>query len=154
MIKVTGKKWERKHLVSICCNCLCSFLYKYRPCIAVGSDWNDFVNNITTRWKKTVVKWLTSGHSVLVVCYEDLLTDVLSPVERMLDFLKFPYNHTELIVRLADGFEDFRRNHTPHSSQIHYSPSQTMNINSMITETIQELKQHNLGSFGMEEYII
>ena len=89
----------------------------------------------------------------MVVRYEDLLTDVTLEVKRMLHFLKFPYNDTELVVNLADGFTQFQRKPPAHSNHDLFNPLQVRNINNMIKETVQELKQNNFQSFRIEEYL-
>lgn len=88
-----------------------------------------------------------------MVRYEDLLLDVLPQVERMLHFLKVPYNKTELVVKLESEFDDFRRNPSPHSNYVYYNPFQMMDINHMIAETVQELEENDLESYGIEEYV-
>ena len=90
---------------------------------------------------------------MLVLRYEDLLVDIQPQVERILHFLKVPYNKTELAVKLAGGFDDFKRNHTRHNNHLYYNSLQRNNINYMIMETVQELERNSLGSFGIEEYI-
>ena len=41
--------------------------------------------------------------------YEDLKTDLVASVERMLDFLKFPYHHSQIIEKLKDDYTQFKR---------------------------------------------
>ena len=89
----------------------------------------------------------------MVVRYEDLLTDVVLEVKRMLHFLKFPYNDTELVVNLADRFTQFQRKPPAHSNHDFFNPLQMRNINNMIAETVQELKQNHFQSFRIEEYL-
>ena len=117
-----------------------------------NSEWQEFVRNITLRWQKTLVKWSTSNHSVLVVRYEDLKRDQTREVTRMLDFLRQHYDRRELQERLRGGYHDFRRNHTVLYE--HYTPGQRRRINAVITQTITTLTSHHLDHlFQLEEYI-
>lgn len=117
-----------------------------------NSNWKKFAHNIGNRWQKTIIKWSTSNHSVLVVKYEDLEKDSLSQVVRMLDFLNQDYNRTELAAKLEGGFTDFQRSHG--DSYEHYTEDQKREVNAMIMETVNILKAHNLDHlFPISDYI-
>ena len=120
--------------------------------LGVDSGWKEFVFNITKRWQKTIIKWSIAERPLLVVHYEDLKTDQLAQVERMLNFLEIVYNRTELTANLENGFGDFQRNHS--QSGEYYSLAQKSEINSMIRETTEQLEKHQLDHlFYIKRYL-
>ena len=119
-----------------------------------NSDWNVFVHEMSIRWQKTIVKWGTSGHSVLVVRYEDLKKDYLTQVVRMLDFLKQNYMYTDLVKKLHGGFDLFKRKHSVSDQFEHYTKEQKIKINAIIRETTEILKRHELDLlFQLRQYL-
>ena len=92
---------------------------------------------------------------VLVVKYEDLKSDSLTQVKRMLEFLRVPYSEEELQKRLSQDYGKFHRNKTYSSSSFDpYTPEQRKYILTMIQDVVDLLKTHNNGStFGIEEYL-
>ena len=63
------------------------------------------------------------SHPVHVVNYEDLKKDYIREVEKILDFLQFPYSHEEVVERLREDYTDLQRQHT-HEDFQHFSPEQ------------------------------
>ena len=57
-----------------------------------------------------LVSGVNSGHPVMVVKYEDLVSDEVFEVKRMLEFLDYRIKEEELRKRLeSDRFDAFRR---------------------------------------------
>lgn len=105
------------------------------------------------RWKKTIIEWSTSNHTVLVVKYEDLKGDSLEQVMRMLNFLGYNCSQTEVAARLKGGFTEFRRKHR--DSQDYYTDYQKRELNGIIMQTINTLKAYNLHHlFQLKEYLV
>ena len=67
------------------------------------------------------------GHPVHVVNYEDLKRDTVKEVEKILDFLQFPYSHDEVVERLREDYTDLQRPHT-HEDFQHYFPKLKENL--------------------------
>ena len=79
-----------------------------------------------------------------MVRFEDLKTDLIGQVKRMLDFLKFPYVEDELRTRLAEGFTKFRRVHGAEHFK-HFTTNQQMLIRSAVVDTIKMLQKQKHG---------
>ena len=109
------------------------------------------------KWKVRTENWVLNNddqkHKVHVVSYEDLQRDTVGEVEKILDFLHFPYNHEELVERLRDDFTTFRRPHSNDGFQ-HFSPEQKELLRKTITElnaTATAVAKANL--FHFDEYL-
>lgn len=119
-------------------------------------EWDEYVHTIGGRWQKTIVEWFVKSvnfsHPIMVVRYEDIKEDHVTQVERMLNFLEFPFDKTELEEKLNRGFETFKR---PHREEFeHYTPEQKKYVNTMLLDTIKILTQHNMEQFfKLEDYL-
>ena len=90
---------------------------------------------------------------ILVVKYEDLKSNKIAVVKRMLDFLKVPYSEDELQKRLAEDYKDFHRPHTA-SDFDPFTAEQRITTRNAIQETLDLLQEKNNGeSFGIESYL-
>ena len=69
--------------------------------------------------------------------YEDIKADTVREVKRMLEFIKFPYKESELVERLATGFNDFHR--ASHPTFDHYTAKQKEYVRAKVKETVQFL---------------
>ena len=115
----------------------------------------DFVEKYFSHWIKMLTNWVFENHRypIHVVSYEDLQRDTVGEVEKILDFLHFPYNHDELAERLRDDFTTFRRPHSNDGFQ-HFSPKQKELLRKTITElnaTAAAVAKANL--FHFDEYL-
>ena len=102
-------------------------------------------------------KWLVIGRNhgrpVLVVKYEDLKSDSLTQVKRMLEFLRVPYSDKELEKRLRGDFKSFQRKHT-NSNFEYYTPEQKQFVKSMMLEALKYLYIYNNGTtYGIQDYM-
>ena len=88
----------------------------------------------------------------MVVKFEDIKMDHVTQVERMLGFLEFPFDSTDLKAKLNNGFDVFRR---PHKEEFeHYTQEQKKYINTIILDTIKILSEHKMEHFfDIEEYL-
>ena len=77
--------------------------------------------------------------TVLVVKLEDLETDLIGQVKRMLNFLKFPHMEDELRSRLAEEFNKFWRAHGAENFA-HFTPNQHNLIQSVVIKMLQKHK--------------
>ena len=91
----------------------------------------------------------------MVVRYEDVKRDAVKEMKRLLEFLKFSYDDQSVSMRLAkEDPAPFHRNHSISDFE-HYTTEQKMYINSLLQDTIQLLKQHNVEHlFNLHEYLV
>ena len=75
--------------------------------------WTSFSEEYLDDWMQRLSNWVLDnhGHPVHVVSYEDLKRDTVREVEKILDFLQFPYTHEEVVERLRVDYTDFQRPH-------------------------------------------
>ena len=102
------------------------------------------------------MKWVGSAHRlkfpILIIHYDDLLKDSLEQVIRILEFLEYDYDKTELATRLEDGFRDVQRKHTQQFE--HYTAGQKVFVRSMLNSTMQTLQSMNISykDLKLKEY--
>ena len=101
----------------------------------------EFVERYLDRWKERTINWvlMNKRHPVHVVSYEDLQNDTVREVEKILDFLHFPYSHEDLIQRLRVDFTTFQRHHMNDGFQ-HFSPKQKERLRLTITQLMGAAK--------------
>ena len=105
-------------------------------------------------WQQYFIGWIVNGrgHPVLVVRYEDLKTDKIGQVKRMLDFLRVPYSEDELQKRMEADLGTFRRKH--HGEFEHFTSKQRDYVRQKIAETLDYLKKRNYeDTLGVTEYL-
>ena len=114
---------------------------QYFPCVSGSKEWVEFVERYLDRWKERTINWvlMNKRHPVHVVSYEDLQNDTVREVEKILDFLHFPYSHEDLIQRLRVNFTTFRRPHMNDGFQ-HFSPEQKERLRLNITQLMAATK--------------
>lgn len=93
--------------------------------------WENMINHLLINNRK---------HSVLVVRYEDLKSNALHEVMRMLEFLD--YAIPEHVLMKHKEFTTFYRNHT--STFKHFTRTQRIHINSVIMKMHSKLKSEIL----------
>ena len=105
------------------------------------------------KWQRTVLGWLTEnrGHPVLVLKYEQLLTDTAEELKRVLDFLRVPYSAAQLEKVVQQGYDRFKRTHTDKEKFDHYTESQREHVKGVIRRTSKILSEHN--SVNISEYL-
>ena len=123
-----------------------------------NEKWDTFLYGIVPRWQKTIVKWFVESidfrKPILVVRYEDLKNDNLAQVERILNFIHFPFAKEVVEKRLQEDYGVFRRSHSGEDGFEHYTPSQQEMVNLMLFETIGVLKEHKVENlFNLHEYL-
>ena len=67
---------------------------------------------------------------------------ILQEVERVLDFLQFPYSADRVKSAVEDGFSSYYRNHT--DSYQHFTAQQADTVNAAIVGTVARLRARNL----------
>lgn len=118
-------------------------------------EWNKYITRRVYVWQNYFYNWTLNNMSkpILVVRFEDLKSDLIGQVKRMLDFLQFPYLEDELNSRLADGFGKFQRIHDGDDFE-HFTANQRVFIRTVVLETIEKLRQHRRKHlFGLTDYL-
>ena len=74
--------------------------------------WVQKIANYTKKYVNEVTSWL-SGTKIptIVVRYEDMVKDTRTQLQRMLDFLKYPYTEERLDCVMKHQIETFHRKH-------------------------------------------
>lgn len=90
-------------------------------------------------------------YPLLIVHYEDIRDDKLREVERMLQFLKFQYNRTELAAKLREDFDELKRHHTEDFD--HYTATQRNYVQSIMEEVKEWLQSVELSTESFEKYL-
>ena len=121
-----------------------------------GNDkWRGFAEEYLKKWFMRLNKWvfMNDNHPVHVVSYEDLQNDTVREVEKILDFLHFPYSHEDLIQRLRVDFTTFQRHHMNDGFQ-HFSPEQKERLRLTLKITISTAKKSGKEHlFHFNEYL-
>ncbi len=126
--------------------------------VGTNPQWDRFTQRFSMSPWPSYFKWLVKGHQtgrqVFVVRYEDLKSDLLTQVKRMLDFLGVPYSDEALQKRMSEDFGKFHRKHDPASDFDHYTAEQRNHITGLIRQAIEFLKTNNNGTtYDIEEYL-
>ena len=82
-------------------------------------EWSSYVNRSAFGWRLHIRKWLDSQLSpratLLVVKFENLLTDLRAELTRMMKYLEYPYTAEDIDCTIRQSNVNFfRRNHTKH----------------------------------------
>ena len=90
---------------------------------------------------------------MLVVRYEDLKSNVLVEVKRMLDFLEFPYSEEQLHRQLRVDYRSFKRQHSEDTFDP-YTNYQRSLVRSIIRQTANLARQKHLADIlRIEDYL-
>ena len=108
------------------------------------SKWRKFVDRNAKEFSKLVHYWLGQANisSILVIKYEDMLTDLATQLRKMLDFLKVPYSDKDIECVVRDELESYHRKKGEHFD--HYIPADRQIVldNLMSVETL--LNKYNV----------
>ena len=132
---------------------LLSIVINYFP--AATEKWEGFSKKYLDTWIQRLNNWVLDdhGHPVHVVNYEDLKRDAVKEVEKILDFLQFPYSHDEVVERLREDYTDFQRPHTQDNFQ-HFSPKQKENLRTTLLTVMNTTKASGKAElFLFKEYL-
>ena len=87
------------------------------------SKWRNFVYESAVEFKQLLHFWLERANipSILVIKYEDMLTDLATQLRKMLDFLQVPYTDKDIDCVANDKLEHYHRKKV--KSFEHYIPA-------------------------------
>ena len=105
-----------------------------------------YVYTQAVKWQQTIFAWLVNNmdHPVIVIKYEDLKVNPSRELRRMLDFLRVPYTEAQFQRVVNNGYEKFKRHHSPRDDYDHYTSEQRAFVNSVIRTTHSVLKEYHL----------
>lgn len=119
-----------------------------------SEEWDKSLQSYMQAWKKRIQNWVLEkqmDHAVLIVRYEDLKSNTVKEVERMLTFLQHPFNAEDIPSRLAQDFTTFKRPHDVDFER--YTSSQKLYIESVLLQTIKHAQDSNMTHvLNLEEY--
>ena len=100
----------------------------------------------SVKWRDHVEKWLNSSlphnASILVVKYENLLTDLRRELIRMMKYLEYPYTEEDLDCTIKSNTGGFRRKHLKYIE--HYTQGEIDAIYKQIILANKVLKKYNI----------
>ena len=105
-----------------------------------------YVYTQAVKWQQTIFAWLVNNmdHPVIVIKYEDLKVNPSRELRRMLDFLRVPYTEAQFQRVVNNGYEKFKRRHSPQDDYDHYTYEQRAFVNSVIRTTHSVLEKYHL----------
>ena len=142
MDKKLADKILSNHLYTV----YCGFTFKIMFCLLTGDFgvWRKFVHYNAKEFTKLVHYWLEQANisSVLVIKYEDMLTDLATQLKKMLEFLQVPYSDEDVECVTSNKLESYHRIKSRPFD--HYNPAdrQVVLDNLMSVETL--LNGHNV----------
>lgn len=109
-------------------------------------EWEKFVYTNAVVWQDTLIGWLVNNHHhrVLVVKYEDLVSNTDSEVMMMLDFLDYPYSLTAISRRLGREYDEFHRRKSNTTTFDRFTVKQMMFVEKVIENSLRILRSHGL----------
>ena len=85
---------------------------QYYYSIVDSTEWQRYAISAGYRYQRTVERWLKeSTIPLIVVRYEDLMKDTRKQLQRMLDFLEYPFTEERLACIASNRVETFHRQH-------------------------------------------
>ena len=108
--------------------------------------WNVSVHRKALKWQQTIFAWVVNNmdHPVIVIRYEDMKANTSRELQRMLDFLQVPYTEAQFQRVVNNGYEKFKRRHSPRDDYDHYTSEQRAFVNSVIRSTHSVLEEYHL----------
>jgi len=89
-----------------------------------NAKWKQFIKTSIEQFVSLVRYWLEEANiSVLVIKYEDMVTDLATQLTKMLDFLQVNYSQSDIDCVMDDTLEMFHRKKTMPSEFDPYVPS-------------------------------
>ena len=111
-------------------------------------EWRMYVNRAAFSWGSHIHQWLGTrlphGSTLLVVKFENLLTNLRTELIRILKYLEYPYTEEDLdcTIKSNNNMSVFHRNHT--NSFEHYTQNEVDIIYGQIKLTEIILRNYNI----------
>ena len=109
------------------------------------------------KWKNYLINIVLKSppyRPTLVVRYEDIQSDRVAEISRILDFLAFPYKRESLKQRLEEDFGVFHRSR--HADFEPFTVSQEQYVDQQLKQVLGRLSAENGGpgvTYGIEDYL-
>lgn len=112
--------------------------------IGVNKQWDKTVTKMAYEWKQHVEQWTqTEKFAKLILCYENMISNLSTVIKRMLDFIEHPYTEDDInCVIKSSNDERFHRKHSMVFDP--YTPSQKAYVLKQIKSINYILKQYNI----------
>ena len=113
--------------------------------IVHNTKWKRFIKTSVEQFVSLVRYWLEEAQiSVLVIKYEDMVTDLSTQLTKMLDFLQVNYSQSDIDCVMDDTLEMFRRKKTVPSEFNPYVPSYKQFVLNKFTSIKPILEKYNI----------
>jgi len=102
------------------------------------------VTIMADQWKQHIVQWMQADNfTKLVLCYENMISDVYTAIKEMLDFIEYPYTEDDIKCAVASSNDE--RFHRKHSIVFDpYTLHQKQYVLKQIKSVHHILKQYNI----------
>ena len=111
--------------------------------VGTNPEWDKAVQLKADEWRQHIEQWMQSSElPTLVLCYEEMVTDVYKEIKNMLDFIEYPYTEDDIQCTVKSTNEKFHRKHT--RSFDPYTPEQRDYIMKQVASVNHILKQYNI----------
>jgi len=112
--------------------------------IITGKAWNETLRRFSKAWRGHLETYLrTTKTPMLVLKYENLLTDLHTELERMMKFLEFPYTEDDLQCTIKSAVEGFHRKHNKNFTDL-YTPEQRKLVSAQIKLANEVLHHYSI----------
>ena len=105
-----------------------------------NEGWDHFVKTWGPYWQRLMKNWAEFGANLPlhVVYFEDLKTNAVEEVLKMLDFLEFSSSHKQIVLERLSDTRFYRKQRDDFR---HFTPDQEMFLNRIIVSTDTALVQ-------------
>ncbi|KAI6659127.1 Fatty-acid amide hydrolase 2 [Oopsacas minuta] len=103
-------------------------------------NWSEFVSKMSKIWEMTVRTWLQEDKPLLIVRYEDLKSDLLNQLKRILTFLKVPYTEDQLHCVLKANLDTFKRKNGSENEEKYKKYYYTDELVQYVNSTIENVR--------------
>ncbi|KAI6659139.1 WSC domain-containing protein 2-like [Oopsacas minuta] len=115
------------------------------------TNWSKLVTALAELWETTLRTWLKHDIPVLVVRYEDLESDLLNQMKRILTFLQVPYTEEKLDCVFNTKKDTFKRNHIIEDEKKYDYYFYTLELRKTVKTVINNVKPL-FTEFGISNY--
>jgi len=124
--------------------CLLRVIY-IQICITLvnNSEWDNNVKLSAKWWQLHLKRWIDGELPVLIVKFENLLVDLKTELQRMLDFLGYPYTEDDLNCTIKSNTKQFQRKHSENAIN-RYTVEQKKHVNLQLQKANKILQIYNI----------
>ena len=118
-----------------------------------NSAWNNYIRLKGSRWHEHIVGWLTTGskNPLHIVVFEDLKSNLLEEISKIMDFFNISYNKSVLRMKLKEDYTTFYRQHRDDFE--HFTLAQKEFLSSLVNKTIATLNNEELSEQVIQPFL-